>query len=243
MIDIHTHVLPFCDDGADSLDQSINELTEISKSGVTDVFLTPHYIRNVFENSRESTQAIYQELKLNLLLKGVNINIHPGAEVYLDDNIWNDIEKYNLQLADTKYVLVETGFNGFPSDLLDILYQLVKRGYKPILAHPERYIDIIKNLELAEDLIYRNVYLQMNAGSFLGYYGNMVQKTAWQLLKKKLVHFLASDTHCNSDYYFLKEALQTVVENTEAEFIEQITTINPGKLLQNKTIEYNNTYS
>lgn len=243
MIDIHTHILPYCDDGADSLNEAIKELTEISRSGVTDVILTPHYIRNVFENSREKNQVMYQELKSSMQQKQIKINLHQGAEVYLDDKIWIDIEKYDLMLADSDYVLVETSFNGFPRDLLENLYQLVRKGYKPILAHPERYSDIIQDHDLAEDLIYRNVYLQMNAGSFLGYYGNKVQKTAWQLLKRKLVHFLASDTHCNSDYYFLNESLQTVVKNTEPEFIEQITTLNPEKLLQNKFIDYISTIS
>ena len=238
MIDIHTHILPYCDDGAETMDDSLNELSEISNSGVTDVILTPHYIRNVFENSRNANSDTFRKLKQKLAEKDINVRIHQGTEIYLDDNIWQDIEKYQLNLANSHYILVETGFSGFPPNLLEILYQLVKKGYKPILAHPERYGDIINNIDLAEDLIYRDIYLQMNAGSFLGYYGNKVQRTAWKMLKRKLVHFLASDTHCNMDYYFLKEALQTAAKHTDADFIDLITRKNPEKILKDLEIDY-----
>ncbi len=222
------------------MEDSLNELSEISQSGVTDVILTPHYLRNVFENSKLLTRHIFEALEINLTKHNINIKIHHGAEIYLEDKIWEDIKEHDLYMGNTDYVLVETGFSGFPSNFLEILYQLVKRGYKPILAHPERYEDIIINPDLAEDLIYRNVYLQMNAGSFLGYYGNKVQRTAWKLLKRKLVHFLASDTHCNMDYYYLNEALQTVIKNTENGFIDLITRKNPEKLLLNEEIGYIN---
>ncbi|MFC1887317.1 tyrosine-protein phosphatase [Candidatus Cloacimonadota bacterium] len=238
MIDIHTHILPYCDDGAETMDASLIELSEISNSGVTDVILTPHYIRNIFKNSRNANVGTFLQLKQKLAEKDINVRIHQGTEIYLDDNIWQDIEKYQLNLAESHYILVETGFSGFPSNLLEIFYQLVKKGYKPILAHPERYGDIMNDIDLAEELIYRDIYLQMNAGSFLGYYGNKVQRTAWKMLKRKLVHFLASDTHCNLDYYFLKEALQTAAKHTDADFIDLITRRNPEKILQDLEINH-----
>jgi protein-tyrosine phosphatase len=240
MIDIHTHILPYCDDGAETMEDSIKELSAISDSGVTDAILTPHYIRNVFENTRDNIQPIFNDLRLKLIEQDIHIRIHLGNEIYLDEKTLEDLEEFELSLAGTNYILVETGFNGFPPNFLEILFQLVRKGYKPVLAHPERYADIMNNHNMAEDLIYRNIYLQMNAGSFLGYYGNTVQKTAWQLLKRKLVHFLASDTHCNMDYYFLNEALQTVAKHTDKDFLNKLTQENPQRLLDNLNIDYLN---
>jgi len=238
MIDIHTHILPYCDDGAETMEDSINELIQLSQNGVSDAVLTPHYIRNIFDNTRNSNLEMIITLKQKLLEREINIKIHQGAEVYLDDNIWEDIEKYQLFISNTKYVLVETCFTGFPGNILDILYQLVKRGFRPILAHPERYYDIVTKNSMAEDLIYRNVYLQLNAGSFLGYYGNQVQETAWRLLKNKLFHFIASDTHCNSENYVLNKALVEIAKHTDNEFVKIVSQINPQKLLNNIEIEF-----
>lgn len=240
MIDIHTHILPYCDDGAETLEDALLELAELNESGVTEAILTPHYIRNVFENNRKSCNDTFNLLKLKLTEQNLNIKIHQGNEIYLDNNIWEDIKQNNLQLADTDYILIETGFSGFPDNLSYILTQLTRKGYKPILAHPERYDEIVNNNDIAEDLISRNVYLQMNVGSFLGYYGIQVQRTALQLLKRKLVHFLGSDTHCNREYYFFSEALKTIAHHTDDDFIKLITIINPRKLLNNQPIEYIN---
>jgi len=240
MIDIHTHILPFSDDGAETMEDSLFELNNLSQAGITDVILTPHYIRKVFDNTYLSNIQKLNELKERLLEKGININLRHGSEVFLDDNIWEDIEQHKLCISNTKYVLVETCFTGFPSNILDILYQLVRKGYKPILAHPERYYDIVNNKSIAEDLIYRDVYLQLNAGSVLGYYGDQVKDTAWWLIKNKFIHFIASDTHCNRDYYFLNEALQTVSKHFGLDFIDIITRRNPALLLANQEIKYLN---
>jgi len=141
-------------------------------------------------------------------------------------------------IADTKYVLVETSFTGFPADLLDILYQLLKKGFQPILAHPERYYDIVNQRSLAEDLLYRNVYLQMNAGSILGFYGKQVQKTAVWLMENHLIHFVASDTHCNSDTYLLQEAYLRIGDHTNQDLVKLLSVDNPKLLMKDQPIEF-----
>ena len=238
MIDIHTHILFEIDDGSKSLDISIEQIKIMEQAGVTDIFLTPHYIRNSFPTNKKTIQERYAILTDELKKDKVNVNLHKAAEVYLEDDIHNDIEVENLTVNDTDYVLVETSMNGFPENLYDNLYHLVRKGYKPIMAHPERYRDVNTDIDYAENLIHRNVYLQVNAGSFLGMYGDRAEKTAWELMENGWIHFIASDNHCLSDEFILPVALAEVAKRFGDEAVELLTVTNQQKVLNNESIEY-----
>lgn len=238
MIDIHTHILHGIDDGSENLELSIDQIKIMANSGVTSIVFTPHYIRNSYHNTKEVILPKFAELSVAVKKTGVDITLYHAAEVYLEKNIINDIEKENFSINNTEYVLVETSLSAFPADLYDILYNLVKKGYKPILAHPERYSNIAMNFKLAEDMMYRNIYLQMNAGSIMGQYGNQVRKTALKMLEHGFVHFLASDNHCKSDNYILPQAVDFIKKKYDNYFAELLTEINPRKMLNNEKIEY-----
>jgi protein-tyrosine phosphatase len=238
MIDIHTHILPAVDDGSPDLESSLFYLEQISKEGVTDVFMTPHLIPGEYDNDPHFVAQQCELLREKVREKGIEINIHCGLEVYLTGSIEKIIANDNCRLAGSKYVLVETAMNGFPLNFDETLYKIVTKGFKPILAHPERYIDIIKNTRKAEDLIYRNIYLQINAGSLMGHYGKSVTKTAWELFHNGFVHFIASDFHCQSSEYFLTQAYDVLSEQYGEDVIQQFTHINPMKIIKNEEIDY-----
>ena len=240
MIDIHTHILYDIDDGSTDLETSVKHIANMSRSGVTDIFLTPHYIRYDFPTSKENIENRFQNLQKEISNKNIKIKLHKACEVYLDDNIWEDIEAQNLMINDTKYVLVETTMNGFQENLYEILFDLVRRGYRPIMAHPERYRDVYNELQVAEDLIFRNVYLQINAGSLLGLYGEKIKKTAWKLLQNGFAHFLASDNHCQNDDYVLPEAIEMLNSQFDSSYTELLTQTNPQKVLNDEPIEFFN---
>ncbi len=237
MIDIHTHILPDCDDGSPDLQTSVKKLKIIQDAGVSDVVLTPHFLRNLYHNSADIIENRFDLLQKAVLKENLKINLHKAAEVYLDGKIIDDIEKENLFIRDTKYILVETSMTIFPDDLLETLYHLVRKGYRPIMAHPERYNNIIRNIGIAEDLMFRNVYLQLNAGSILGNNGKQVQDTAWQMLENGFVHFLASDNHCRSDEYTLPAAITEINEEFDESLTTLLTEINPRKMLNNEKID------
>ena len=238
MIDIHTHLLFDIDDGSKSLEISLDQIGIMERAGVTDIFLTPHYIRNSFPTNKQTIQERYVVLVDELKKNDINVNLHKAAEVYLEDDIHNDIEAENLTVNDTDYVLVETSMNGFPENLYDNLFHLVRKGYKPIMAHPERYLDVNTDIDYAENLLHRNVYLQVNAGSFLGTYGDRAEKAAWQLLENGWVHFIASDNHCLSQDFILPEALKLVSKKIGEEAVELFTVTNQQKVLNNESIEF-----
>ncbi len=238
MIDIHTHILHGIDDGSESLEISLEQLKIMQNSGVDTVIFTPHYIRNSYHNTKEVIREKFDELKSAAEKEGINLNLYTAAEVYLEKDIIQDIEKEDFTINNSRYVLVETSLSEFPSDLYQILYDLVVKGYKPILAHPERYSNVANDFEIAQDIINRNIYLQINAGSILGNYGKHVQKAAWHLLEYGYAHFLASDNHCKTQEYILPKAMEEIAKKFDDYFVELLTEINPRKVLQNKDIPY-----
>ncbi len=238
MIDIHTHILPGCDDGSPDMETSMKKIRKMVDMEIDGIVLTPHFIRNQYHNTSNVITGKFKELKSQLKKENIPVNIFQAAEVYLDSNIRKDIEIEKLVIGDTNYVLVETNLTGFPSNLFDILYELVKSDYRPILAHPERYPDIINDPSSAEDLVHRDIYLQLNSGSLVGHYGRSVRNTAWYLLEKGFTHFLASDDHCKSENYSLPAAMDDIRKQIDDYTVKLLTEINPKKMLNNEKIDF-----
>lgn len=238
MIDIHTHILPAVDDGSPDLQTTLLHLRLMQEKGVTGVFLTPHFMRNMYEGNPGSIRRKFGELKEVIAAENIEIDIYPGYEIFLEPGIHQKIEENRLSLNGTKYLLVETNMSGFSRDLPQIFYDLVRNGWKPILAHPERYADVINDPAIAEDLIHKNLLLQINAGSLLGDYGKAVQNAAWFLIEKGFAHFLASDNHCKNPIYNLDLALAEIRENIDEHTAHLLTVHNPQQVLKNEPIEF-----
>lgn len=235
MIDIHTHILHNCDDGSDSLELSIEQITNMIDKGVTDIVLTPHYMNSYVQTDAKVIDKQFKEL--SKVITDLEINLHKGGEIFLNPGIEDKIDK-ELCIGDTSYILVETNMGEFTPDIYEILFKLVRKGFRPILAHPERYNYIMNDPEMAEDFLHRNVYLQVNAGSILGLYGPKIAKTAWYLIDNGFAHFLASDNHCRTDEYILPAAIDAIRDNIDDYTAELLTKINPQKMLNNEKIKY-----
>ena len=238
MIDIHTHLLPGVDDGAEDLDSALRCLKVMAECGVTDVFLTPHHIPGEYENKKDRTLSKTEALKEALSQEGIGVNLHTGSELYLTETAGKDPGFGEFVMGDSDYILVETAMNGFPLNLREILYLMVRKGFKPILAHPERYLDIIQDISIAEELVYRNVYLQANAGSFLGEHGRSVMNTAWEMFQKGYYHFIASDHHCRSNNYSLSALESILSEQYPEHLVKLLVYDNPMKIINKEKIEY-----
>jgi len=236
MIDIHTHILPELDDGATELSVSVAQLKMMSEFGVKSVILTPHYMPNFYPTSKLTILEKLNVVQQKLNEEEIPINLIAGAELFLEANSISLVKSEDLTIGNSNYVLVETNMSGFAADFNDNLFKLLRAGYKPILAHPERYLEIQRKPELAEDLMHRNVYMQLNAGSLLGHYGKQVKKTAWHLLHQGWAHFLASDNHCRSDKYPLEKAVKLVSHKIDDYTAKLLTEINPQKILENDKV-------
>jgi len=239
MIDCHIHLIPNMDDGSSSMEESIETLRQMAEGGITAVFCTSHYTRGLYNFSYIEYNAKFRELEAEVKHQNIPVTLYPGAEVHVTNDVAEDIKREKLTLADSNYVLIETELNGFPSDFKKNVFYLLRAGYRPILAHAERYVDVIKKAHEAKELINRSVYIQVSATSILGMYGEKVKQTAWKLLNTGWAHIMASDHHSKTHYDAFFKAKGKISEHIDDEMADILTRLHPQCIVNNNKIEYN----
>lgn len=238
MIDIHTHILPNIDDGSKDVQDSIDQLKAMQECGVRRVYLTSHYFRGHYQYSRDEYIAKLDSLKHLAREAGLSIELMPGFEIFLQPDILIDIKEHSLTLGQSPYILIESELNGLPNDFYTNIFPLLRAGYKPILAHAERYVSIMRKPSTAESLSNRNIYIQTNAGSLLGLYGEKVMRTAWTLVENGWTHFVASDDHVRGDYGSLIDARHMIEERIDKHTADLICRIYPDSIASGDPIPY-----
>jgi protein-tyrosine phosphatase len=238
MIDCHTHILPNLDDGSTSIEKSINALRQMSSGGIKSVFCTSHFMTGVYQFNPNDYTAKFRELEAEVKHQEIPITLYPGAEIYLMAGIADEIAKNKLTLGDSSYILIETDLNGFPLDMQKNIFDLLRLGYKPILAHAERYVSVMMKSHEAKEMINRSVYIQISAPSVIGGYGEKVKQTVWKLLNKGWVHLMGSDHHTKTDYGAFFNAKDKIVEHIDQETADLITSTYPRAIINNEKIDY-----
>lgn len=242
MVDIHCHLIPNIDDGSNDLEVSLAQIRAMAAGGIRQAFLTSHYLKGHYEYSRQDYDSRLATLQEAARAEGLNISLHPGFEVFIQPNILQDVQSHNLCLGDSKYILIEADLNGLPNDFYSNVYPLLRAGYKPILAHAERYVSIMKSPKEARGLTERNIYIQVNAGSLLGGYGEKVRQTAWTLINYGWAHFLGSDDHARGPYGAYFQAVEMIRDQLDSHAAELITMIYPRSVVENVSIPYSYVY-
>lgn len=240
MIDIHSHIIPNVDDGARSVEETFNILKEAQEAGFTDVILTSHFLLNYYETNAQ--ELIFWKEKLQEVLKkqGTKINLHSGMEIYITNQMEELLEnKKILTLANSGYMLIELPLATNVKYFDYVVYYLEAKGIKPIIAHPERYKCVQKDPDIVEEYIEKGCLIQCNYGSIVNLYGREAEKTIKTLLKKNQVHFLGSDVHRESGtYLIILDAIKKIRKIIGENKINELTTINPKKILQNEEWQY-----
>lgn len=241
MIDIHCHVLPNIDDGASSVDEAKKILKEAYKQGVRYMILTPHYRPEMFEPSLETIIAAYYKFR-EIAKKEYGIQVRLGCECYRHPQMIQMLNhnKYDnhklLTLAKSDYVLVEFSGHDLYSTIRNYVYELINNGYRPVIAHAERYV-ACHSLEKIHELRELGALIQVNAGSVLGEAGWGVKNHCLKMMKDGVVDFIASDTHNTSDRCMnLKKCVSYVERKMGKEYAKRIFADNPAKILKNKVI-------
>lgn len=242
MIDTHCHIIPNIDDGSRDEECSLRQLLEMDSGGISHAYLTSHYFKGHYEYSREEYLAKLESLQRAVTAAGAKIKLLPGFEIFLQPNILQDVQAKNLCLGDSKYILIESELNGLPPDFHINVYPLLRAGYRPILAHAERYVSIMKHPLEAQSLVERNLYLQVNSGSLLGQYGEKVKETAWLLIKYGWAHVLGSDDHTRGPYQSYFDALDAIEAEIDAHTVKLLTETHPAMILEDKIIPYRYVY-
>jgi tyrosine-protein phosphatase YwqE len=206
--DFHNHILPGIDDGATKVGDSLEMLKVLQNLGYKKVITTPHVMAGQYRNSPDIIQTAAQELFNAIKNSPLDIQLEVAAEYMLDELFDSFLQQDKLlSFGSGPYVLVECPFSAPPPLLQQYLFDLQLKGYKPILAHPERYPYWWPGHPEMEDLLGQGLLLQLNLLSFTGNYGKAVQKKAWQYWRKGLVDFLGSDLHQASQSPALQKAL------------------------------------
>lgn len=193
--DMHSHLIPAIDDGSKDLDDSVAMIRRFSELGYQKVVTTPHVMSDFYKNTPEIINEGLEKVRARLKQEGISVEIEAAAEYYLDEALEQLIKDKNLLTFGDNYVLFELPFVAEPPNLNSIIFDLQTQGYKPVLAHPERYgfwyNDFDKYLELHD----KGVLLQLNILSLIGHYSPETKKIAERLVKEGVVSFLGSDCH------------------------------------------------
>jgi len=242
MKDLHSHILYDIDDGARSLEESLEILKKAFNNGVTDIVLTPHYIKDSMYdvNNQEKIKKL-KKLQEELKRNKIDINLYLGNEVYVDDEIVELIENdYIKTINDSRYVLIELPLNSKYSMLEEVLFKLKKKNLVPIIAHPERYICYYNDYDFFDNLIKSGCLFQCNIGSLYGYYGTKSKRMLKGFLKRRMVHFFGSDIHHAASDIYEKDIRKTLFKILkDEEKVDRLLNKNIELVLKNKELIIN----
>ncbi len=206
-VDIHSHLLAGLDDGVASVEEAEQIVLNLMRIGYRRIITTPHVMSDAYRNTPEIIHAKLKELQNHLRTKNIDIAISAAAEYYLDESLFKMVEgNQPLLTFGERYLLFETNFLTEPFNLKEFIFMATTRGYKLILAHPERYLYLQNNLEKVQDLLDRGVLMQLNISSLTGYYSKPVQQMAFKLIEGKMIHWLGSDCHHIQHVHLIEKA-------------------------------------
>lgn len=209
-VDMHSHLLPGLDDGVQSFEESLEVIHKLRAFGYTKLITTPHIISDSYRNSPETILPKLAELNSFLEAKQLNFKVEAAAEYYLDDALMQKLAADEPLLTfGKKYLLFETNFLNEPFFLKEFIFMATTKGYRLILAHPERFIYLHDNPSKVQDLLDRGVLFQVNLISLTGYYSKPAQKLAEKLISNKHVNFLGTDCHNLQQTALLQKAFHS----------------------------------
>jgi protein-tyrosine phosphatase len=195
-VDVHSHLLPGIDDGVRSFEQAEEIIKTFLDLGYRKIITTPHVMSDIYRNTTEIILSKLAELQAYLTSRNIDVDLSAAAEYYLDEDLLAKLEKGETLLTfGQKYLLFETNFLTEPMNLRDFVFLAETRGYRPVLAHPERYLYLQNDYVLMQELLDRGVLFQCNISSFTGYYSKPVQTTVNKMVDRGMIHFLGSDCH------------------------------------------------
>jgi len=206
--DIHSHFIPGIDDGAKTMDDSLELLRAMEAFGYEKVVTTPHIMSDAYKNTPEIILPGLEKVRAAATNAGLKIKIDAAAEYYFDFDLEKKIKDKNILTFGKNYLLFELAFVNPPDNLYNVTFDMLTQGYKPVLAHVERYGFWLKDYSKYEELVTRGLLLQMNINSITGHYSPETKKAAQWLIDHDMISFLGSDCHHMGHVELMKKALQ-----------------------------------
>jgi protein-tyrosine phosphatase len=221
--DMHSHLIPGIDDGSKTLEESIEMIIRLRDYGIKKIVTTPHIMSEFYKNTPEIILGGLEKIKQGLQNSSIDMEISAAAEYYLDEFFLERLRNGEKLLTVYKnHVLVETGFVSKPLMMVEIFFEMEMNGYKPVLAHPERYQYLAQDKKLLHELLDRDIFFQLNLLSLTGFYSKHVQAFADLLVREGKIKYLGTDTH-NHRYL---DALEILPESKYYDKIREIPLFN-----------------
>jgi tyrosine-protein phosphatase YwqE len=193
--DIHSHLLPGIDDGSPDMETSVMLVKKFIDLGYQKIITTPHVMCDYYQNSSDKILSGLNDLREELHRQEIKIEISAAAEYNLDEGLDELIKKKDILTFGDNHVLFELPFMQEPRNLQETIFNFQMAGYKPILAHPERYSYWYDNFEKYEELKSRGVLLQLNLLSLTGYYSPQTKKVAQKMVDANIIDAVGTDCH------------------------------------------------
>ena len=205
--DIHSHFIPGIDDGAQNLEQSMEMLTAMRELGYRKVVTTPHSMADGYKNTPEIILGGLAKLRAEVERVGLDIEVDAAAEYYLDHELEKNVMEKRVLTFGDNYLLFELPFISEPQILLSVVFQMQTQGYKPVLAHPERYSFWYNDLSKYQQLKDRGVLFQLNMIALSGAYGPQARQIAEKLIDAGAYELVGSDCHSMGHLEAMKNTL------------------------------------
>ncbi|MDW7669951.1 MAG: CpsB/CapC family capsule biosynthesis tyrosine phosphatase [Bacillota bacterium] len=196
MIDIHNHIIWGVDDGAKTIEDSIEMAKIASEDGIHKIVATPHFMEDSFQVHKEKIIEKIDTLNLKLKEENIDVEILKGNEAFITVDILEKIEENKiLSINNSKYILVEFPLMNIPQNSEKIINNIMKKGYRPVIAHPERINSIVNDPSILIPFIEMGCITQITSGSILGLFGEKIKKTSKEMITRNMVYIIGSDAH------------------------------------------------
>ena len=193
--DMHSHLIPGIDDGAKTIEESLELIRTLHSLGYSKLITTPHIMSDYYRNTPEIILEGLATVQAAVKEAQIPVEIGAAAEYYVDDGFIKKLEEEKLLTFGENYLLIEVSYINPPDNLRDIFFRTQVLGYKPVLAHPERYPFWYRDMSEYQRFYDMGVHLQLNLNSLSGYYGPEAKRIGEKLLDLQIISALGTDMH------------------------------------------------
>ena len=237
MIDIHCHILPGLDDGAQRIEDSLAMARLAAQEGIRKIVATPHHMTSRYENPKQFVLEKVKEVNTELRANGIPVEVLPGQEIRIFGELLDDEERgLILPVNQSPYCLIEFPSNHVPSYAERLFYDMQMKGLIPVIVHPERNSQFIEQPDKLFVFVEKGTLTQVTAGSIVGKLGKKIQKFSLSLIEANLTHFLASDAHNTTTRPFYMAEAYSVIEKQYGMDYVYLFRENAELVIQGKTI-------
>ncbi|KPG70211.1 tyrosine-protein phosphatase [Enterococcus sp. RIT-PI-f] len=240
MIDLHCHILPGIDDGAEDLTASIAMAEKAISQGITHILCTPHHNNGKYSNPKASVISLVSSLQEELDQRHLPLTLLEGQEVRITGGLIEDIRRNEILFTDLEdtYILIEFPTMEVPTYAERTFFELKSLGMTPVIVHPERNAYFRKDPNHLIPFLEMGCLAQLTAPSYVGTFGKDIQKTAKIMVEHNLVQMMASDAHgVKKRTFYMKEAYQQIGKDFGADKVTKMQQV-AKDLINGDAIDY-----